>query len=48
MFKNIEQRQITLFAHLLRAPEDYDMKKIAVQPNGNRVWAGFRRVGNPN
>lgn len=23
------------------------MKKIAVQPNGKRVWAGFRRVGRP-
>ena len=47
MFKNIEQRQITLFAHLLRAPEDDEMKKISVQPNGKRVWAGFRRVGRP-
>ena len=23
------------------------MKKISVQPNGKRVWAGFRRVGRP-
>ena len=47
MFKKLEQRQITLFAHLLRAPGDDEMKKIAVQPNGKRVWAGFRRVGRP-
>ena len=47
MFKQLEQRQITLFAHLLRAPEDDEMKQIAVQPNGKRVWAGFRRVGRP-
>ena len=47
MFKKLEQRQITLFAHLLRAPEEYEMKKISVQPNGKRVWAGFRRVGRP-
>ena len=47
MFKQFEQRQITLFAHLLRAPEDDEMKKIAVQPNGKRAWAGFRRVGRP-
>ena len=46
MFKKLE-RQITLFAHLFRAPEDDEMKKIAVQPNGKRVWAGFRRVGKP-
>ena len=47
MFKKLEQRQVTLFAHLFRAPEDDEMKKIAVQPNGKRVWAGFRRVGRP-
>ena len=47
MSEKLEQRQPTLFAHLLRAPEDDDMKKIAVQPNGKRVWAGFRRVGRP-
>ena len=47
MFKELEQRQITLFAHLLRAPEDDEMKKISVQPNGKRVWAGFKRVGRP-
>ena len=47
MSKQLEQQQITLFAHLLRAPEDDEMKKIAVQPNGKRVWAGFRRVGRP-
>ena len=23
------------------------MKKASVQPNGKRVWAGFRRVGRP-
>ena len=23
------------------------MKKISVQPNGKRLWAGFRRVGRP-
>ena len=23
------------------------MKNISVQPNGKRVWAGFRRVGRP-
>ena len=47
MFQKLEQRQITLYAHLLRAPEDDEMKKISVQPNGKRVWAGFRRVGRP-
>ena len=47
MFKKLEQRQITLFAHLPRAPEDDEMKKIAVQPDGKRVWAGFRRVDRP-
>ena len=47
MSKKLEQRQITLFAHLPRAPEDDEMKKISVQPNGKRVWAGFRRVGRP-
>ena len=48
MSKQLEQRQITLFAHILRAPEDDEMKKISsVQPNGKRVWAGFRRVGRP-
>ena len=40
-------KDITLFAHLLRAPEDDETKKISVQPNGKRVWAGFRRVGRP-
>ena len=43
----MKQRQITLFAHLFRAPEDDEMKKISVQPDGKRVWAGFRRVGRP-
>ena len=47
MSKKLEQRQITLFAHLPRAPEDDEMKKISVQPNGKRVWAGFRRVSRP-
>ena len=46
MPKNLN-KDITLFAHLPRAPEDGEMKKIAVQPNGKRVWAGFRRVGRP-
>ena len=36
-----------MFAHLLRAPEEDEMKKISVQPNGKRVWAGHRRVGRP-
>ena len=36
-----------MFAHLLRAPEDDEMKTISVQPNGKRVWAGHRRVGRP-
>ena len=47
MSKQFEQRQITLFAHILRAPGDDEMKKIAVQPNGKRIWAGFRGVGRP-
>ena len=47
MSKKLEQRQIILFAHLLRAPEDGEMNKISVQPNGKRVWAGFGRVGRP-
>ena len=38
---------IQLFAHLLRAPEEDDMKHTSVQPNGKRVWAGHRRVGRP-
>ena len=46
MSKQLEQ-QITLFAHLLRAPGDDEMNKILVQPNGKRAWAGFRRVGRP-
>ena len=47
MFKTLEQRQITLFAHLLRAPEDGEMKNIAIQPSGKSVWAGLRRVDRP-
>ena len=47
MSNQLKQRQITLFAHLFRAPEDDEMKNISVQPNGKRVWAGFRRVGRP-
>ena len=47
MFKKLEQRQITLFAHLFRAQEDDEMNKISVQPSGKIIWAGFRRVGRP-
>ena len=46
-YLKLEQRPITSFAHLLRAPEYYEMKMTSVQPNGKRVWAGFRRVGRP-
>ena len=47
IFKKLERKQITLFAHLLRAPRDNKMTKVSVQPNGKRIWAGFRRVGRP-
>ena len=47
MSKQLERKRITLFAHLLRAPENDELKKISVQPNGKQIWAGYRRVGRP-
>ena len=34
MSKTLEQKQITLFAHLLRAPEDDEMKRYQYNPTG--------------
>ena len=47
MSKKPGRKHITLFAHLLRAPEEDEIKKVSIQPNGERIWAGHRRVGRP-
>ena len=40
-------RQITLFAHLLRAGNDDNMKKISIDVQGRRINAGRKRLGRP-
>jgi hypothetical protein len=52
--KNIErlshkltQRQIILFAHIIRLDNSDPMKKISIEENGDRVKADFKRRGRP-
>ena len=45
--QTIDDRQITLFAHLIRANMDDGMKKIAMDEQGRRVNAGHKRPGRP-
>eukprot|EP00972_Heterocapsa_arctica_P102362 15081495-Heterocapsa_arctica.AAC.1 len=41
------RKQLTLFGHILRAPETDTMNICSERPNGERVKADFRRVGRP-
>ena len=41
-------RQVVLFAHLIRSPEDDRVKNKSILPSGRRVRAGHRRVGRPS
>eukprot|EP00972_Heterocapsa_arctica_P114439 16442476-Heterocapsa_arctica.AAC.1 len=45
--EQLMRKQLTLFGHILRAPDTDTMKRCSVRPNGERVKAGFRRVGGP-
>eukprot|EP00972_Heterocapsa_arctica_P059935 8840551-Heterocapsa_arctica.AAC.1 len=40
-------KQLTLFGHLLRAPESDLLKLCSVLPTGERVKTNFKRVGRP-
>eukprot|EP00972_Heterocapsa_arctica_P063241 9330573-Heterocapsa_arctica.AAC.1 len=40
-------KQLTLFGHLLRSPEDDMFKVCSVLPSGDRVKTNFKRVGRP-
>ena len=41
------ERQIALYAHIIRAGEDDPMSSISITEQGGRVRADFRRVGRP-
>ena len=41
------ERQIVLYAHIIRSDEDDPMKKISVTEQGERGKADFRRAGRP-
>eukprot|EP00972_Heterocapsa_arctica_P036492 5370682-Heterocapsa_arctica.AAC.1 len=47
MSDRLTRKQLTLFGHLLRAPEDEILKLCSVLPSGERVKAHFKRVGRP-
>eukprot|EP00972_Heterocapsa_arctica_P031338 4614750-Heterocapsa_arctica.AAC.1 len=47
MSEKLIRKQLTLFGHLLRAPESYFMKLCSVLPTGERVKANVKRVGRP-
>eukprot|EP00972_Heterocapsa_arctica_P046006 6787742-Heterocapsa_arctica.AAC.1 len=47
MADKLTRKQLTLFGHLLRAPEDDIIKLCSVLPSGDRVKAHFKRVGRP-
>ncbi len=47
MSDKLIRKQLTLFGHLLRAPEDDILKLCSVLPSGDRVKAHFKRVGRP-
>ena len=41
------ERQVVLYAHMIRAAEGDPMKSVSVTEQGERVRADFRRVGRP-
>ena len=41
------ERQIVLYAHIIRTDEDDPMNNISITEQGERVEADFRRVGRP-
>ena len=45
--ERIIDRQITLYAHVIRANEDDPMQKISIDVTGERIKADFRRPGHP-
>eukprot|EP00972_Heterocapsa_arctica_P023184 3414012-Heterocapsa_arctica.AAC.1 len=47
MSNRLIRMQLTLFGHLLRAPDDDLLKLCSVLPSGERVKANFKRVGRP-
>eukprot|EP00972_Heterocapsa_arctica_P114278 16441620-Heterocapsa_arctica.AAC.1 len=47
MSEKLIRKQLTLFGHLIRAPEPYYMKLCSVLPTGERVNNNFKRVGRP-
>eukprot|EP00972_Heterocapsa_arctica_P111161 16366169-Heterocapsa_arctica.AAC.1 len=47
MSDRLYRKQLTLFGHLLRAPDDDLLKLVSVLPSGERVKAQFKRVGRP-
>eukprot|EP00972_Heterocapsa_arctica_P064709 9548647-Heterocapsa_arctica.AAC.1 len=47
MSNKLIRKQLTLFGHLLRAPEDDLLKLCSVLPSGERVKANFNKVGRP-
>eukprot|EP00972_Heterocapsa_arctica_P076290 11255306-Heterocapsa_arctica.AAC.1 len=48
MSNKLFRKQLTLFGHLLRAPEDDLLKLCSVLPSGERVKANFKSVGRPH
>eukprot|EP00972_Heterocapsa_arctica_P065788 9711241-Heterocapsa_arctica.AAC.1 len=47
MSEKLIRKQLTLFGHLLRAPESDLMKLCSALPTGERVKANLKRVGRP-
>jgi len=45
IFQTMGDRQIILFAHLLRADMEDNMKKISMDEQGRRINAGHKRPG---
>ena len=44
---SLSRKQIALYAHLLRAPNNDPMKKVSFNEDGSRKMANWRRVGRP-
>ncbi len=43
----LSRKQISLYAHIIRAPNTDPMKKISITMDGKRKHANWRRVGRP-